>query len=98
MGGLQQVRTLDGEGTLVLSIHPSHQNLSAMTEKMHVLKEQVHKGARTQEQIKLEDQTFPGIPGRQKADGEDWFEADGISKVFPLFSWKTSKNNPENKQ
>lgn len=92
------MRTLDGEGTLVLGIHPSHQNLSAMTEKMHVLKEQAHKGARTQEQIKLADQTLPGIPGRQKADGEDWFEAGGISKVFPLFSWKTSKNNPENKK
>lgn len=98
MEGLQQVRTLDREGTLVLAIHPSQQNLSAMKEKMHVLKEQAHKGARIQEQIKLADQTLPGISGRQKADGEDWFEAGGISKVFPLFSWKASKNNKENKK
>lgn len=69
-----------------------------MTEKMHVLKEQAHKGARIQEQIKLADQTLPGIPGRQKADGEDWFEAGGISKVFPPFSWKASKDNKENKK
>lgn len=78
------MRILDQEGTLVLSIHPSHQNLSEMTEKMHVLKEQTHKSTRKQEKIKLADQKLPGIPGRQKADGEDWFEAGGISKVFPL--------------
>ena len=50
-----------------------------MTEKMHVLKEQAHKGARTQEQIKLADQTRPGIPGRQKADGEGKLAEGGRS-------------------
>lgn len=64
---------------------PPHQNPSEMKEKIRVLRALTHKSTRKEVKIKLADQKFPGIPGRQQAGGEDWFEDGGISKVSPLF-------------